>query len=284
MSIAPLTARSAPSVTDAISLASRATGVDFRYLLDTAARESSLNPAAKSANSSATGLFQFIDQTWLATVKAHGPEHGLGAQASLISEDPNGRLSVADPAQRQAILALRTDPQTSALMAAELARDSRDQLQTTLGRSVGNGDLYLAHFLGAREAGRFISQASATPNTVAATSFRDAAAANRGVFYDGSGHARTLAQVTAFLAGQPTPTGAHQQLAQGSPSLPVMPLPSFSAGSETSALSFAQSYGSGPPMPALRLTPQILEILSSLDPLGTNKDETSNTLTAALGR
>ncbi|MFZ1990358.1 MAG: transglycosylase SLT domain-containing protein, partial [Alphaproteobacteria bacterium] len=62
------------SVTQALAKASRATGVDFSYLLNTAKRESSLNPDAKSKTSSATGLFQFVEQTWLQALKAHGTD------------------------------------------------------------------------------------------------------------------------------------------------------------------------------------------------------------------
>ena len=54
-----------------------ATGSDFHYLLGTAMRESSLKPSAQSATSSAAGLFQFVDQTWLAWSKPHGAKYGL---------------------------------------------------------------------------------------------------------------------------------------------------------------------------------------------------------------
>src|SRR6476646_11882530 len=55
----------ATRVTGAIRDAARVTGAGFEYLLNTALRESNLNPSAKAKSSSATGLFQFIDQTWL---------------------------------------------------------------------------------------------------------------------------------------------------------------------------------------------------------------------------
>src|SRR5581483_8758028 len=68
-------------VVAALRKAAAATGSDFHYLLGTAMRESSLKPAAQSSTSSAGGLFQFIDQTWLGLVKNHGAKYGLGALA-----------------------------------------------------------------------------------------------------------------------------------------------------------------------------------------------------------
>ena len=54
----------------AIDSAGTKSDVDFDYLLQTAIRESSLNPTAKASTSSATGLFQFLDSTWLEVLKA----------------------------------------------------------------------------------------------------------------------------------------------------------------------------------------------------------------------
>ena len=65
------------TVTGAIRQAARMTGADFQYLLATAQVESNFNPNAQAATSSARGLFQFIEQTWL-----DDPE-GAGAGAGL---------------------------------------------------------------------------------------------------------------------------------------------------------------------------------------------------------
>lgn len=260
---APLSPQSAPSVQDALTFASRKTGMDFSYLLDTAQRESGLNTQAKSKSSSATGLFQFIEQTWLSTLKAHGEQHGFGEEAAAIETSENGKLRVADPAQREAILALRKDAKASALMAAELAKDSRDSLQKTLGRKVNSEELYLAHFFGPRQASNFIKGHEQNPNAAAADVFGPAALANRGVFYDGAGHARSFADVKAHLV----------KLHGGSNSAPVEDLspiddPELDFAWTTTAErtpSITRSWMTG--HPAMRLTPQILAILSSLDPL-----------------
>jgi soluble lytic murein transglycosylase-like protein len=62
---------SSSGVETAIRRASNAVGVDFDFLMKTARRESAMNPSAKARTSSAAGLFQFIEQTWLSTVKQH---------------------------------------------------------------------------------------------------------------------------------------------------------------------------------------------------------------------
>src|ERR1700755_2742468 len=104
--ISGATADVATRVTGAIRDAARTTGAGFEYLLNTALRESNLNPDAKARSSSATGLFQFIDQTWLGTMKQSGATLGYGKYADAITKTSSGRYAVADPAMRREIMAL----------------------------------------------------------------------------------------------------------------------------------------------------------------------------------
>ena len=122
----------AQRVTAAISSASARTGVDFTYLINQARIESGMNPDARAKTSSATGLYQFTRQTWLATVKASGADHGLSWAADAIARDANGRYSVADPDMRAAILDLRQQPEAASAMAAEFASDNADVLTQRL--------------------------------------------------------------------------------------------------------------------------------------------------------
>jgi hypothetical protein len=186
----------------AIYTAASVTGVDFNYLLNQARVESGLNPAARAGTSSATGLYQFIEQSWLGVVAEHGAAHGLDWAASAIERGSNGRYRVADPAMRAAILDLRADPAASAAMAAELASDNRDHLERRLGHAVETVDLYLAHFLGAGGATRFLRRLEDAPDTPAAALFPAAARANRGVFFDRDGTARSLTEVRARFAAK----------------------------------------------------------------------------------
>ncbi|MGZ8281509.1 MAG: transglycosylase SLT domain-containing protein [Allosphingosinicella sp.] len=182
-------------VSSAIQLASVRTGVDFDYLLNQARIESGFNPNARARTSSATGLYQFIDQTWLGTVRQHGAEHGLGWAAQAIQRGSNGRYYVADPAMRRAILDLRRQPEAASAMAAEFAADNRAYLERRLGRTAEPVDLYLAHFLGAGGASRFLAARAANPDASAASVMPAAARANRSVFYNRDGSPRTLEQV-----------------------------------------------------------------------------------------
>ncbi|MDC8755573.1 transglycosylase SLT domain-containing protein [Erythrobacter sp. sf7] len=186
----------------AIARAAEATTVDFGYLLAQAEVESAMNPAARAARSSATGLYQFIESTWLDTVRKHGHRFGLGNIADQIGVTPAGSAFVSDPGQRQAILALRADPQVAALMAAGLAEDNRAHLAPILGRQPDHSELYLAHFLGAGGAGRFLSEMRADPNQSAAALFARPAAANRAIFYAPDGSARSLAGVMDVISGK----------------------------------------------------------------------------------
>ncbi|AMJ60410.1 hypothetical protein [Bosea sp. PAMC 26642] len=176
------------------------TGAGFDYLLKTAQRESSLEPDAKAKTSSATGLFQFIEQTWLSMVKQEGPKQGLGNLANAISETGDGRLTVSDPAAREKILQLRNDPQVASVMAGALTQKNRDQLASSLGRQPHAGELYMAHVLGARGASDLIRGAASDPTRRAAKDFPDAAAANRNIFFDKAGKARTTQEVYGLLA------------------------------------------------------------------------------------
>ena len=187
----------------ALKQASAATGSDFSYLLSTAMRESNLHPQAKSGTSSASGLFQFVEQTWFSLVKQYGAKHGLGSFANAIVQSGDGHLEADNANDRHAILALRNDPRIAALMAGEYANATRTSLETALGRNVSNGELYAAHFLGPEAACKLIRMSSAQPQTCAATAFPQAAASNRSVFYHADGTAKSVQEVYAWALKQP---------------------------------------------------------------------------------
>ena len=191
-----VSAISTSRIHSAIARAASATGVDFDYLLGQAKLESGLNVNARASTSSATGLYQFLDQSWLSVVKKHGAEHGLGWAANAIGSG-GGRYGVGDAGTRQAILALRSDPQVASLMAASYAADNGQALQSTLGRPATSTDLYMAHFLGLGGATRFLTAMKANPSASGAALFPAAAAANRAIFYAADGSARSLSDIYA---------------------------------------------------------------------------------------
>ena len=286
-----------PKVIDALRTASASSGVDFDYLLSTAQRESGLNPTAQSKSSSATGLFQFVKQTWLATLKEHGAEQGYGAYADAIGQDAKGRYFVTDPDRAGEIFALRSDPCASSAMAAALTKETAGVLESRLGRAASKGELYAAHVLGAGGAARLIKLAESQPDTSAESCFPEAAAANRGLFNDTDGAPVSVAalyqRLTSGATACPVPANltASSSVApdtasetSSEPSLDTTaasvglwrkvvttdsqphiwaPVQARAAGTELPK-SFGSRYGFGG-VP-LTLTPQLLTLLSTIDP------------------
>lgn len=179
----------------AVEQAAQRTGVDFSYLLANARAESGLNPAARARTSSASGLFQFTDATWLGVVARHGDKHGLGWAADALK---NG----ASRAVKDTILSLRHNAEAAAAMAGEFTRDNAARLERALGRAAGNADLYLAAFFGAGGAIRFLEAMQANPQASAASLLPAAAVANRSTFFHKDGSARSLAEVHDLVASR----------------------------------------------------------------------------------
>jgi len=218
---------SSPIVTGAIRQAARLTGADFRYLLATARVESNLNATAQVATSSARGLFQFIDQTWLATLKEQGPALGYEPYANAIARTPSGDYAVTDPRMINAVMNLRSDPNANAMMAGAFTRSNGDKLAARLGRNPSEGELYIAHFLGSTGAARMIALADARPGTPAAAVFPTAAHTNPSIFYDRRGQTRSVSEVYRVLVGR-------YQVARGGANVPT-PVAGAGQGGESPA-------------------------------------------------
>lgn len=181
--LAALVNRAPTAITSAIKQASVKTGVSFAYLMDKAAAESNFNPTAKAKTSSATGLFQFIESTWIDVVEKHGAKHGIDTAQS-----------------RQNLLNLRKDPAIASVMAAEFAQDNKAYLKQNVGGDIGETELYFAHFMGAGGASAFLNQLDKNPLSIGADLFPQAARANKNVFYDkATGAPKTLQQIYDFF-------------------------------------------------------------------------------------
>ena len=177
--------------------AARTTGVDPSYLVTLADVESSLLPAAKASTSSAEGLFQFIDSTWLETVFNHAADYGFGTASAAIKM-VDGEPVVISDRDRAWIMSLRRDPYFSALMAGELIKDVENALRTDGERELAETELYIAHFLGASSAVRFLKALDAEPNAAASRLFPKAARANTGLFSERQGRRRRPISVAEF--------------------------------------------------------------------------------------
>ncbi len=187
-------------IASSIKQAAGTTGVSFEYMLATAKMESNFNPKAAATTSSARGLYQFIDQTWLGTVKEAGSQLGYGKYADAISRSPSGAYYINDPTMRSSIMKLRDDPDAASSMAAVLTQSNSFKLTGRIGRRPTDGELYMAHFMGVGGAAKLISSAEDNPNASAARLFPNAAAANRSIFYEkGTGRARSVSEVYSVL-------------------------------------------------------------------------------------
>lgn len=187
-------------VAGAIKQAASSTGVSFEYMLTTAKMESDFNPTAGASTSSARGLYQFIEQTWLGTVKEAGGQLGYGQYADAISKTSSGDYVARDAGMRRSIMKLRDDPVASSAMAAILTQSNSFQLTGKIGRRPTDAELYMAHFLGTGGAAKLISQAEDNPQASAVRMFPNAAAANRPIFYDRTGKGRSVSEVYSVLS------------------------------------------------------------------------------------
>ncbi len=226
------------AVIGAIQLASARSGVDFGYLYAQAKLESGLDPSARAATSSARGLYQFTASTWLDTIRKHGAANGLGWAADALDAGASG-------AAKAAILDLRRDPQAAAAMAAAFASDNRASLEAGLGRPATATDLYIAHFLGASGALKFLRAHDADPRAAGAGVAPAAAHANHAVFYAANGAPRSLAGIydnfAAKLTGTTLPpagTALPVQWAGLAPLLTAAPLAAAQATPQTARLAY----------------------------------------------
>lgn len=169
-------------------------GMDPAYMVRLANRESHFDPGAQSPSSSAAGLFQFTDNTWLCSLREFGP--GLGISGSdLIATTPRGVCDVFPAAERSRLLALRTDPILSTRIAAAFSLRNYGVLVSQFGRRPTGTELYVLHFLGEDAGLRFLAAYSETPTELASTFSLDGARANANIFYARGRRAKTVREV-----------------------------------------------------------------------------------------
>jgi hypothetical protein len=169
-------------VVEPIVRAAIRTEVDPSYLMALADKESSFRPDVRASTSSAEGLYQFIERTWLEVVQIFGPKHGLESEAAAI-ETVEQRPVVVDAERRARILDLRRDPYLAAVMAAELLKRDAALIGFKIGRRLTRTELYIAHFLGLDDGARFMALKGAKKAANAAKAFPAAARANRAIFF-----------------------------------------------------------------------------------------------------
>ncbi|MBI1215922.1 MAG: hypothetical protein GC185_08910 [Alphaproteobacteria bacterium] len=189
-----------PATAFAVRHAAKIVGVDFAYLMELAGAESGFDETAEAATSSASGLFQFTDQSWLMMLSSNGAKYGLNDLTAQIrvTQDKEGHdvYRIDDPLVQRYALSLRADPRICALMGAEYAKDNEQALKAALPHTkITRTDQYLAHFLGSGSATRFIAHMSRSPGQAGSALFASAAKSNKSIFYKDNGAARSLKEI-----------------------------------------------------------------------------------------
>jgi hypothetical protein len=190
-----------PANAFAVRHAAKVVGVDYGYMMELASAESGFAAGAQAETSSAKGMFQFTDDSWLTMMHLHGAKYGFAdiAKNITVTKNRDGIVTSArinDPLISHYALDLRADPRINALMGAEIAKENKILLEAAMPkRNVNRTDQYLAHFLGSGNAIGFLSKMKRDPDASAATAFPDAAASNKPVFYKPDGTARTMQEV-----------------------------------------------------------------------------------------
>lgn len=185
------------SVVEHVVQAARSTEMDPALLMAIADKESNFSIKAKAGTSSASGLFQFVEKTWLKALKTFGWRYGRAEEARAISGGEEDALRVT-PQKRAQILNLRNDPYLSAALAAEMLRQDGAKISEKLGRTLTAGETYLIHFLGPDDAARFMRKMDETPQASAAELLPRPARANKPIFYEQQGRklkTRSLSEV-----------------------------------------------------------------------------------------
>lgn len=182
----------------AIRLGSLRTGVDFEYMMELSAAESNFDHAVQASTSSATGLYQFTEDTWLQTIRRYGDAYGMSPLAGQMSNtfDMNGMLvgRVENPFIRTTSFDLRKQPHIMGLLAAEFQQRNQFRITCVIRRPLTRTEMYFGHFLGAEGAITFIQNRARNGGGNAAAAFQQQADANRNVFYSRDRRGRRVAR------------------------------------------------------------------------------------------
>lgn len=166
-------------------------GMDANILATFASIESNFDWTIKAPTSSATGWFQFINDTWDWVLEKKGSLYGCPA------DDGNRSL--------------RKDPRINGLMGAEYIKMSYVTLSKALGRPPTDTDLYMAHFLGPGTAAKFLKM---DKNTDSVNAFPAQAKANTSIFFKKGGGHNTTGEVYAIMDGK---VAKHRKGGSGTP-------------------------------------------------------------------
>ncbi|WP_363349029.1 transglycosylase SLT domain-containing protein [Methylocystis echinoides] len=180
------------TIVERVVEAANRTEMDPALLMAIADKESNFHTTAKARTSSASGLFQFVEKTWMKALRDFGHRYGRAEEAKAIAEEAAPRQ------QRAKILNLRNDPYLSAALAAEMLKKDSAKIAEKIGRPLTAGETYLIHFLGPEDTERFMKAMVESPAMSAAALLPKPARANKPIFYEQQGRRlkdRTVSEV-----------------------------------------------------------------------------------------
>ena len=173
------TARS--DIARAVESATSGSHTPFGTLVAIAGAESSFRPEVKNRHSTAAGPYQITETTWLHLVKTYGASIGRADLASLVHENPGGKLTVV-AGDRSQVLSARHDVDLSSQLAAKYCDECRSGLTKKLGRTPSEEEVRVAYFLGVSGATRLINAAADQPGTPMSALLPRAFANHRAMF------------------------------------------------------------------------------------------------------
>lgn len=142
---------------DYANIGARNTGVPEVYSRALFQQEGGGNPDARNARSTATGVTQFIEGTWLQVLHDYGEQYGLPREMiDQIERNPRGGWRVRSADAREHLLALRFNPRWNALMSGHYANQEVEDMARRAGRPVSVQEAYLAHFMNGNTAGAWV--------------------------------------------------------------------------------------------------------------------------------
>tara|TARA_R110001592_G_scaffold20926_13_gene84701 strand:+ start:5289 stop:6605 length:1317 start_codon:yes stop_codon:yes gene_type:complete len=189
--------KQSPAIIDTLYDVSQKTGVDFELLVITAMIESDLGRITISSSSSARGIYQYIEPTWLILMKRYGYRIGYPSYADAIeinTETRRADIHDNDMLLRQKILDLRYNQTVAAQVKALQIKDEKNVLRNFKnGQTISITDHYIVHMLGLSLARTFYELKHSDSDIILAnlksSMFQEAIRLNRTFFYDRNGTA-----------------------------------------------------------------------------------------------
>jgi hypothetical protein len=183
------------------------------------AAESGGKQYAANPSSSARGCFQFIDSTWLGTMKKHAAALGETELAQQIYwNGAKKEWTINDPKLLKQALDKRYDVAYSCEMGILLTKDNQAALRAVTGKEPSAGELYLAHFLGANDARRVLQHSDSSANISTLLS-ADVMNSNKPIQLKKAGQSKffadfTVADVQLWAAGKMNQELSYEQLSE----------------------------------------------------------------------